>query len=147
MNNTMHINFDDDKKNSTWAYRSTDIDKLIIEVMQAGKEIHLALKQGLPKCVYQLALYNDLLKKGFHLQTEMSVLSLALKKEAARELIIVNDILVIECVVESKIHSHHHKRIMFDLENKAYIKSLLINFSSEMQSYMLINKNYNAVIH
>jgi len=148
MNNIVHINFD--KKNKTpsdWHCSANDIDKLIFDIIASAKSIHSLLKPGLPKCVYQLKLYNDLLKKGFQLQTEMSVLNLAVKQETARELIIINESLIIECLIEDKINDHHHKRIMFDLENNGYAKGLLINFSDEMQNNMVSIANNHSVFH
>jgi len=148
MNNIVHINFDNKNKTlSDWPCSSTDIDKLIFDIIDSAKNIHHLLKPGLPKCVYQLKLYNDLLKKGFQLQIEMSVLNLAVKQETARELIIINESLIIECLIEDKINDHHHRRIMFDLENNGYVKGLLINFSDEMQSNMVSTINNHSVFH
>jgi len=148
MNNIVHINFDNKNKTpSDWHCSSTDIDKLIFDIIASAKSIHHVLKSGLPKCVYQLKLYNDLLKKGFQLQTEMSVLNLAIKQEIARELIVINNALIIECLTEDEINHHHHKRIMFDLENNGYAKGLLINFSDEMQSRTLSTEKNHSVFH
>ncbi len=150
MNNIVYINSDDnntDKTNSSWCYSSTTINNLIIEVTESARHIHQTLKPGLPKCVYQLKLYNDLLKKGCQLQTEMSVLNFAVKQEAVRELIVVNSSLVIECIVETQINSHDHKRVRFDLENKGYSRGLLINFSDELQSNMIATINHSSVLH
>jgi len=148
MNNIVHINFNDkNKASSTSCYSSTDSNKLVSYVIESAKNIHMTLKPGLPKCVYQLKLYNDLLKKGFQLQTEMSALNQAVKQETARELIIVDDSLIIECIVEHQINSHHHKRIMFDLENNGYEAGLLINFSDEMMNEVVTASNQNSVFH
>ncbi len=145
MNNILHIN--SDKKNAVWRYSSADNYELIFDVINAAKNIHAILKPGLPKCVYQLKLYNDLLKKGFQLQTEMSALNLAVKQESSRELLIVNESLIIECIVENKIHARYHKKIMFDLENNGYTKGLLINFSDEMQSDIVTTGKHCSVFH
>lgn len=145
MNNILHTN--SDKKNAAWCYSSADNYGLIFDVINSAKNIHAILKPGLPKCVYQLKLYNDLLKKGFQLQTEMSALNLAVKQETSRELLIVNESLIIECIVENKIHAHYHKKIMFDLENNGYTKGLLINFSDEMQSDMVTTGKHCSVFH
>ncbi len=148
MNNIVHVNFDDkNKTRSTSYFSSTDSEKLMSYVIESAKNIHMMLKPGLPKCVYQLKLYNDLLKKGFQLQTEMSALNLAVKQETARELIIVDESLIIECVVENQISRHQHKRIMFDLENNGYETGLLINFSDEIESEMVTVLNHGSVFH
>ncbi len=148
MNNVVHVDF---KKNnltgSMCRYSSTDIDKLASAVMASIKNIYKTLKPGLPKCVYQLKLYNDLLKKGFKLQMEMSMLNRAVKYEVTRELIIVDEILVIECVVDNEIIDHHQKRVMFDLENNSYAKGLLINFSDEIQKDMITVIDRSSVFH
>lgn len=148
MNNILHINSDNkNNTNTTWCYSASDNNKLIFDIIESAKTIHTILKPGLPKCVYQLKLYNDLLKKGFQLQTEMSSLNIAVRQETARELIIVNECLIIECIVESEINDHYHKKIMFDLENNGYAKGLLINFSDEMQSDMVTTINHCSVFH
>lgn len=146
--NNIEFNFDDKNiTNFAWMYSTNNIDKLIFDVIESAKSVHLSLNPGLPKCVYQLKLYNDLLKKGFHLQIEMSALNLAVKQEAARELIIVNQRLVIECVADNQTNDHYHKRIMFDLENNDYRKGLLINFSDEMQSDIIATDKHHSVFH
>jgi len=149
MNNIVSINTKNNKNRtgSGSCYSSTDIENLIFEVTQSAANIHRALKAGLPKCVYQLKLYNDLLKKGFRLQTKMSVLNLAVKQEAERELIIVNDSLVIECIAENAIDERCRKKVMFDLENNGYARGLLINFSDEIQSHIIATVKHNSAIH
>ena len=148
MNNIVSIDFDDkNKTNSTNCYSLTSGDKLLHQVIKSAKNIHMMLKPGLPKCVYQLKLYNDLLKKGLRLQTEMSALNLAVRQETARELIIVDETLVIECIIENRINSHHHKRIMFDLENNGYETGMLINFSDDMESEVVSVLNNGSVFH
>lgn len=147
MNNIVYINFDDnDKQISNWCDCSS-IDDLVSEVNNVARSIHQTLKSGLPICIYQLTLYNELLKKGLQLQTEMSALNLAVKQEAERELIIVNGSLIIECVVKHKINSHYHKRVMFDLENNGYSSGLLISFSDELHSEMITTVNHSSIVH
>jgi len=149
MNNIVSINTknNNDRTGTGCRYSTTDIENLIFEVTESARNIHRTLKAGLPKCIYQLKLYNDLSKKGFQLQTEMSVLNLAVRQEAERELIIVNGLLVIECIVENRIDGQYRKRVMFDLENNGYARGLLINFSDELQSHMIATLNHNPAIH
>lgn len=149
MNNIVSINTkkNNDRTGTGCGYSSTDIATLIFEVNESARKIHRTLKAGLPKCIYQLKLYNDLLKKGFQLQTEMSVLNLAIKHEAERELIIVNGSLVIECIVEESTDHQYRKKVMFDLENNGYDRGLLINFSDELQSQMIATAKHNPAIH
>jgi len=144
----MYTNIDDENITaSSWTYTSADIEKLTFDVIESARNIYQSLKPGLPKCVYQLKLYNDLLKKGFHLQTEISALNIAVNGELDRELIIVNETLVIECIVEDITSGHHRKRVMFDLENNGYKNGLLINFTDDMRSEMLTASNHYSVFH
>jgi GxxExxY protein len=144
----MYINFDDKNKTATsWSYTSADIEKLTFDVIESARNIFQTLKPGLPRCVYQLKLYNDLLKKGFHLQTETSALSLAVSREFERELIIVNGTLVIECTIENETLNDHRKRVMFDLENNGYTNALLLNFAGDMHCEMITVSNHHSVFH
>jgi len=148
MNNIVHISLEDrNKTNPASGNFPTGVDRLIIDVVASANDIHHALKPGLPRCVYQLKLYNDLLKKGFQSQTEMSALNIAVTQEADRELIIVNEVLVIECIVETDINDRCHKKIMFDLENNGYEKGLLINFSDPVQCDVIKRKSHAPMFH
>jgi len=144
----MYINFDDKNKTaSSWTYTPADLERLTFDVIESARNIFLTLKPGLPRCVYQLKLYNDLLKKGFQLQTEMSALNLAVSREPERELIIVNEALVIECIVEDEANHQYRKRVMFDLENNGYTNALLLNFTDDMHSEMITISNHHSVFH
>lgn len=148
MNNIVHINLEDkNKTNPASGNSSTDVDRLLIDVVASANDIHHSLKPGMPGYVYQLKLYNDLLKKGFQLQTEMSALNIAVTDEADRELIIVNEVLVIECIAGTDINDHCHKKIMLDLENNGYEKGLLINFSDPVQYNVIKSKHHASMVH
>ncbi len=152
MNNIVHINCDENNGVQTGHchsshYDTEDIDKLTYVVISSAKSIYSKMGPGLPKCIYQLNLYNDLLKKGLQLQTEVSMLNHCVKNETDRELIIVNEKILIECVVEDDINYHFQKRLMFDLENTSHTKGLLINFHETKQDDMITVVDITSVFH
>lgn len=130
---TNYTKQDDKPLNDVWHYSPHEIDTLSEVVTKTAKNIYLSLKPGLPKCVYQLKLFNQLVKKGFQLEMEISMLNQCAKNEPVRELIIVNESLVVECIAENEVIDHYQKRIMFDLENTNNEVGLLINFAVSMQ--------------
>jgi len=133
------------KTSSKQCCLTADIDRLIFDVLDTARSIHHSLKSGLPKCIYQLKLTNKLIKNGFQLHTEKSVLKLAVTQESDRELIIVNDSLIIECVSENAMNDRCQKRLVFDLENNGYANGLLINFNHLMQTRLVINNQRTAI--
>lgn len=130
---TNYTNQDEKSLNDTWHYSPLEVDKLSEVVSKAAKNIYSSLTPGLPKCVYQLKLFNHLVKKGFHLEIEKSMLNQCAENEPVRELIIVNKILMVECIAENEVIDHFQKRIIFDLENTNNEVGLLINFAARMQ--------------
>jgi len=124
-----------------------DINELSNDVIAAVASVRLALKPGFPKSVYQLMLFNNLIKKGCQLETEISMLNHCVKNEPDRELIIVNGMLVIECILDDKLINHYQKRIMFDLQNNGLAMGLLINFNADMQKNRITKVYQNFGIH
>jgi GxxExxY protein len=150
MHDIEHINFDNKKNNRTdtmYRYSSNDTNKLAYIISAAAEKIYMTLKPGLPKCVYQLMLYNDLLKKGLLLQTETSMLNPCTKHEPEKELIIVNGMLVIECFVNNEMTDYYQKRAIFNLKNNNYEKSMLINFSDEKEDDLITMMDHVSVLH
>ncbi len=105
-----------------------DLNELCTSVINSADQVYKNMMPGLPKSLYQLKLLNSLARKGFCLESKASKLSLFNNDEIRREIIIVNSVLVIECLVEDSIINHYKKRIMFDVENNGHIMGLLINF-------------------
>lgn len=105
-------------------------EKLADDVATALQKIYLELGEGLPDCVYQLKLHNELTKQGFQLQAEKVMLNHSIKPESARSLMVTNDVLVSEYVTYSRTTDQIKKRLTFDLEKKNYASGLL-NISIE----------------
>jgi len=124
-----------------------DISRLSNCVVAAAKNVYQELVPGLPKSVYQLKLFNCLTRQGFQLNTELSMLSQCADNELCRDIIIVNGVLVIECIVDDVVLRHYQRRIMFDLQNNDYAVGLLINFSESMQDNAITIVKQNAVSH
>lgn len=132
-------------KNSghVWDYSLMDIDVLTTYISREIKDIYRSLGPCLPGCVYQLKLYNDLLKQGFQLKTEKAILNDSPEQDVVRSLIIVNNILVIEYIAEDNMSDINNKRIKFDLKNNHHERGLLINIAEGKNSIgiMTVNKN------
>lgn len=150
MNDIVHSNWSDqnnNQSNSGWNYSSTNIVELSESVVEAAKYIYSTLMPGLPKCVYQLKLFNFLVKKGFQLEMESSMLNHCAECEPNRELIIVNNSIVIECIFDNDVTDHHQKRIIFDLQNRNNSLGLLLNFGSDLQGIELKKVFNNTCTH
>lgn len=150
MNDIAYENCTDQKTKQLYSTLNNtliDINKLTNDVIKEASCVKQTLKPGLPKSVYQLKLLNHLIKKGYHLETETSMLNYCVEDEPQRELIIVNGILVIECIVGVKAINHHQKRIMFDLQNNGHAMGLLINFNTDIQNIGITRVYQNFGIH
>ena len=149
MNLMMHKNWSEQQNDShnPWEVSNNDIDTLFNGVIAAADSIYKTLSLGLPKSVYQLKLINILTKQGFQLETETSRLHYCVEKEPARELIIVNGTLVIECFVEDEMADHYHRRIVFDMTNNNYEMGLLINFGADMKNNGITKVMHTPVSH
>lgn len=126
---------------------SVNLDDLCGTVIEAVNQVYRNLVPGLPKSVYQLNLLKYLASKGLQLETEDSALTRCITDEHEREIIIVNDLLVLECIVEEKIISHFQKRIMFDIENNDHAMGLLINFGKDFQGNSVEKIYQNSLSH
>lgn len=150
MNDTAHGNLADQNSKRLYSAMNNsliDVDELTNDVVSAVTCINSELKQGVPKSVYQLKLLNSLIKNGFRLETEASMLNHCVKSEPDRELIIVNGLLVIECIMDDNVSRYSHKRIMFDLQNNGHAIGLLINFNKNMQNKGITKVYQNFGIH
>ena len=116
-----------DKENETDRhYRLMDLEELTNTVMMALQQVYMELGEGLPDCVYQLKLHNELLKKGFQLQEEALALDHYAENEPVRSQAIINEVLVIEYTTGGCSTDHCRKRMTFDLEGKNYADGLLM---------------------
>ena len=107
-------------------YRFMDLEELTNTVMTALQQVYLELGKGLPDCVYQLKLHNELIKKGFQLQEKALTIDHCTENKPVRSQVIVNDVLVIEYTTAGNATDHCQKRMTFDLEGKNYADGLLM---------------------
>ena len=117
-----------------WSRYPADINELIYVVRDLAENIYTALKPGLPQCIYQLKLYNELLKKGFQLQAGTCAVSDNEDGISDREAIIVNGILVIEFYVRGKRESFHSDVGRSKHETERHTRGMLVDFSDGIQS-------------
>jgi len=114
-----------------WNYSLIDVDELSGFVINTAKEAYRTLGSGLPICVYQLKLFNDLTKEGLKLKSGKSMLNHHAEENGVRNLIVVNDVLVVE-YISSVIMSGRHEKII-QLDNN-YAMGLLVNISEDKKS-------------
>ncbi len=127
--NTSGINRNNiDEANSlAWNYSLIDVDELSDVVTSAAKETYRTLGTGLPLYVYQLKLFNDLIKGGLKLKSGKSMINRCAEDDGVRNLIVVNDVLIIE-YISSVVRSAQCEEIMLsDLHNNNYAMGLLMN--------------------
>lgn len=122
-------------------FRLMDLEELTNTVMMTLQQIYLELGKGLPDCVYQLKLHNELIKQGFQLQEEALTIEDCGQNEAARSQVIVNEVLVIEYTTGSNGTDHCQKRMIFDLEGKNYVDGLLMVGEKKKISVTEVKKN------
>ena len=130
-----------------WNHPVMDIDELIVCIAAAAQDSHNGMGPGLPSCVYQLKLFNDLAKKGLRLKVVASMLNQCAKNEPGRSLIIVNEVLVIEYISAERVSNCNKKRIKFDLQNHNYARGLLINTFSHRNKLEFLGVLQNDMVH
>ncbi len=106
------------------------IQQIASVVSDTARSVARKLGKGLPKSIYQMTLLKQLAQIGFSLEHEHS--SLGSRRDRARDIIIINHALVIECIVEAALRPEMLKvytsRLMFDVETSGYDMGLVINF-------------------
>ena len=105
--------------------------QLADDVAKALQQIYLELGEGLPDCVYQLKLQNDLTRKGFRLQAEEAMLNHSVKPELVRSIIVINEALVNEYVTSSRATYQPKKWMTFDLDKSSCASGLLTNLTED----------------
>ncbi len=123
-----------------------DADVISESVICAVEYVVSLLSYGLPKSVYQLTLFNLLSKQGFKLQTQNSQQRGGLEEGRKKEIIIVNGILVIECVVQKEWISDSQRRLMFDHDNNS-VTGIMVNFGDCSTENSIIKVYQNSVLH
>jgi len=123
-----------------------DVDAISESVICAAEYIGSLLSYGLPKSVYQLTLFNLLSKQGFKLHTHKSEHQGSLQQNRQKEIIIVNEMLVIECVVQGEPISDSQRRQMFDHDNNS-VTGIIVNFGDCHPENSIIKVYQNSVLH
>ncbi len=123
-----------------------DADVISESVICAAEYVASLLSYGLPKSVYQLTLFNLLSKQGFKLQIQNSEKIGGLEECRKKEIIIVNEILVIECVVQKDLISDSQRRLMFDHDNNS-VTGIIVNFGDCPIENSIIKVYQNSVLH
>ncbi|VAW52129.1 hypothetical protein MNBD_GAMMA05-660 [hydrothermal vent metagenome] len=122
-----------------------DADVISESVICAAEYVVSLLGYGLPKSVYQLTLFNLLSEQGFKLQTQNSA-SLGHEEGCEKEVIIVNKILVIECVMQKELISDSQRRLMFDHDNNS-VTGIIVNFGDCSTKNSITRVYQNSVLH
>ncbi len=136
-----------------WKYSLIDVDELCGFVTTTAKEIYQTLGPGLPVCVYQLKLFNDLTKKGLSLRSGKSMLGSCdedktrAETERVQNLIIVNDVLVIEYIASTNMSEKCKETIKSDLKNNNFAMGLLINISEKENNIEVKHIHQNYIAH
>ena len=126
-----------------------DIDELSVTIVSTAKESFQSLGAGLPLCVYQLKLFNDLTKHGFELKSDKSLLNQNVQNvtESVRNLIIVNNVVVIEYISSAESTVDNKNIIKRDLHNNNYAMGLLINISQQHNKIEITKIYQNYISH
>lgn len=119
-------------------YPEMNQGELVDDVAMALQKIYLELGTGLPDCVYQLKLHNDLTKKGFQLQAEEAMLNNCVKDIPDRSRTLINETLVIKYVTTNRATDYHKKMMTYDLERNSYGSALMINLNDGNKKISMI---------
>jgi GxxExxY protein len=122
--NSININ---EKSSLAWNYSLIDVDELSGVVISTAKETYRALGTGLPLCVYQLKLFNNLTKEGLKLKSGKSMINRCAEEDGIRNLIVVNDVLVVEYTSSVMMSPQYEKIIKSGLHKNNYAMGLLVN--------------------
>lgn len=128
----------------TWNYSLIDIDELSIAITVAAKETFETLGSGLPTFVYQLKLFNVLTKNGLELKSDKSVLNDNAELNNIKNLIIVNDVLIIEYISTKNIKTQSEETIKTYLNDNNYAMGLLVKIKQDDIELSIIEQNYIA---
>ncbi len=123
-----------------------DADVISESVICAAEYVVSLLGYGLPKSVYQLTLFNLLSEQGFKLQIQNSDLPGGHEEGCEKKVIIVNKILVIECVMQKELISDSQRRRMFDYDNNS-VTGIIVNFGDCSTENSITRVYQNSVLH
>jgi len=123
-----------------------DVDTISESVIRAAEYVIGLLSYGLPKSVYQLAIFNLLSRHGFKLEIQKLVDNGSDEDGRKKEIIIVNEVLVIECVVQSELIPNLQQRLMFDHDNNSEA-GIIINFGALHTENSITRVYKNSVLH
>jgi len=106
-----------------------DVDAISESVICTAEYVVSLLSYGLPKSVYQLALFNLLSKHGFKLEILRTKNNVGNEADEMNEIIIVNEKLVIECMAQSESVTESQQSSMFGHENNS-VAGVIVNFGA-----------------
>lgn len=134
-----------------WNYALIDVEKLGGFVTTTARKSYYTLGAGLPVCVYQLKLFNDLTKQGLKLKSGKSLLNRCTKTDTIRDFVIVNDAIVVEYISSEDMSDHYEKIIQSDLYDNNYAMGFLVKVSggnnSEKESIEIIKIDRDYLAH
>jgi len=122
------------------------IEDISYNVICAVDSVKESLSLCLPKSIYQLTLFNLLARQGFKLHTQEDDFYDSLNKYHKKEIIVVNETLVIECVVQESDITDSQRRMMFDYDND-FVTGIIINFGNVEDNKTITRVYQNSVLH
>ena len=125
---------------------SMDVETICESVICTTEYVVSSLSSGLPKSVYQLALFNQLSKNGFRLKIHEVEHGDCVESGWKKEIIIVNDVLAIECVVQDELITDSQRRLMLDQDNNS-VAGIFVNFSDFHNEHPITRVYQNSVLH
>lgn len=108
-------------------------NEISYEIRGAAFKIHTDLGPGLLESVYEVALTNELTKRGFNVKNQVPVPMLIdnVKMDIGFRLdMLVNDLVIIEIKSVEALNEVHHKQLLTYLKLSKRKLGLLINFNS-----------------
>ncbi|PCJ88903.1 MAG: hypothetical protein COA54_01355 [Thiotrichaceae bacterium] len=121
-----------------------DVETISESVICAAEYVASLLSHGLPKSIYQLTLFNLLAKQGFKLQIQRTEVTAGLAEDRQKEIIIVNELLVIECVAHDEKIRDSQRGLMFDNNS---LTGIIVNFASGQTENPITSVYQNSVLH
>ncbi len=148
---THKANHTNDESDLAWNYALVDVDELGSFITTIIKETYHTLGAGLPVCVYQLKLFNDLTKKGLKLKSGKSILShraeMKVELDNVKNNITVNDVLVIEYISSQAMSDGYEKIIKSALHENNYAMGLLVEVAVKKDAIEITKIDQNYIAH
>lgn len=108
------------------------VEQLAHVVNDTANDVCQLMGEGFPRSAYQLALFNHLAQMGLMLRTLSPSIHPGVPGAAERELIVVDDRLVVECILEHGLNADmlqvYKSRLALDVGTNGYEMGLVIDF-------------------